>query len=89
MNLQAKTKRAKKAEAAAVSTDPDDDMIEVSRLVSMYVCNMTCIFSLKISNKRFVNVRVFNGRFLVDIREYWFDDAGVRKPGKKGELWYS
>lgn len=38
----------------------------------------------QISNKRFVNVRVFNGRFLVDIREYWYDDAGTRKPGKKG-----
>lgn len=39
---------------------------------------------IEISNKRFVNVRVFNGRFLVDIREYWYDDAGTRKPGKKG-----
>ncbi|CAI8040648.1 Activated RNA polymerase II transcriptional coactivator p15 [Geodia barretti] len=38
---------------------------------------------IEISNKRFVNVRVYNGRFLVDIREYWYDD-GVRKPGKKG-----
>ena len=44
----------------------------------------------QISNKRFVNVRVFNGRFLVDIREYWYDDAGTRKPGKKGEhAWVS
>lgn len=39
---------------------------------------------IEISNKRFVSVRMFQGRFLVDIREYWYDDAGTRKPGKKG-----
>ena len=40
---------------------------------------------LQLSSKRFVNVRVFNGKVLVDIREYWYDDSGTRKPGKKGE----
>ena len=46
---------------------------------------LTALPLLQISNKRFVNVRVFNGKFLVDIREYWYDDAGTRKPGKKGK----
>lgn len=32
-----------------------------------------------------MNVRLFNGRYLVDIREYYEDDAGERKPGRKGE----
>ena len=32
----------------------------------------------------YTNVRMFNGRYLVDIREYYIDDAGERKPGRKG-----
>ena len=39
---------------------------------------------LQLSAKRFVNVRTFNGKVLVDIREYYTDDSGERKPGKKG-----
>ena len=40
----------------------------------------------QISAKRFVKVRTFNGRHLVDIREYYEDrETGERKPGKKGE----
>ena len=34
-------------------------------------------------------MRMFNGRYLVDIREYYTDDAGERKPGRKGGLAYS
>jgi len=41
---------------------------------------------LQLSAKRFVNVRMFNGRYLVDIREFYTDDAGERKPGRKGGL---
>lgn len=33
---------------------------------------------------RFINVRTFNGKVLVDIREYYTDDSGERKPGRKG-----
>lgn len=39
---------------------------------------------IPLSAKRFVNVRAFKGKVLVDIREYYTDDAGERKPGKKG-----
>ena len=39
---------------------------------------------LQLSAKRFVNVRTFNGKVLVDIREYYTDDSGERKPGRKG-----
>lgn len=42
--------------------------------------------SPQLSAKRFVNVRSFNGKVLVDIREYYNDDSGERKPGKKGEV---
>lgn len=40
---------------------------------------------LQLSAKRFVNVRTFNGKVLVDIREYYTDDSGERKPGRKGQ----
>ena len=32
---------------------------------------------------------MFNGRYLVDIREYYTDDAGERKPGRKGGSAYN
>ncbi|XP_065911040.1 activated RNA polymerase II transcriptional coactivator p15-like [Dysidea avara] len=38
---------------------------------------------LELSPKRFVTVRTFKGRIMVDIREYW-DSDGELKPGKKG-----
>ena len=41
---------------------------------------------MQLSAKRFVNVRSFKGKCLIDIREYWIDDDGERKPGKKGTL---
>ena len=56
----------------------------------MFCCRL--LFSphtQQLSAKRFVNVRMFNGRYLVDIREYYTDDAGERKPGRKGGLGYS
>ncbi|CAB4030813.1 activated RNA polymerase II transcriptional coactivator p15-like, partial [Paramuricea clavata] len=37
-----------------------------------------------IGKKRNVNVREFKGKVLIDIREYYEDDAGNMKPGKKG-----
>lgn len=55
----------------------------------MYMPVFSYVFMLQISNKRFVSVRMFQGRFLVDIREYWYDDAGTRKPGKKGRYMVS
>ncbi|CAB4001206.1 activated RNA polymerase II transcriptional coactivator p15 [Paramuricea clavata] len=38
----------------------------------------------QIGKKRNVNVREFKGKVLIDIREYYEDDAGNMKPGKKG-----
>ncbi|KAF0304313.1 Activated RNA polymerase II transcriptional coactivator p15 [Amphibalanus amphitrite] len=37
-----------------------------------------------IAPKRFVKIRKFKGKTYVDIREYWNDDKGDLKPGKKG-----
>lgn len=42
-------------------------------------------WTLQLSMKRFVNVHTFNGKILVDIREYYEDDAGELKPGRKGD----
>lgn len=33
---------------------------------------------------RYVSIRDFKGKVLIDIREYWMDQAGEMKPGKKG-----
>ncbi|KAG2466550.1 SUB1 regulator of transcription b [Polypterus senegalus] len=38
----------------------------------------------QIGKMRFVSVRDFKGRVLIDIREYWMDQEGEMKPGKKG-----
>ena len=47
---------------------------------------MSAYFNIQLSAKRFVDVRTFNGKVLVDIREYYTDDSGERKPGKKGSV---
>ncbi|KAG8444189.1 hypothetical protein GDO86_002513 [Hymenochirus boettgeri] len=38
----------------------------------------------QIGRMRYVSVRDFKGKVLIDIREYWMDQAGDMKPGKKG-----
>ena len=40
----------------------------------------------QLSRKRKVSVRTFHGKVMVDIREFWNDDEGNLKPGKKGGL---
>lgn len=35
---------------------------------------------------RYVSVRDFKGKVLIDIREYWMNQDGEMKPGKKGNL---
>ncbi|XP_060762664.1 SUB1 regulator of transcription b [Neoarius graeffei] len=38
----------------------------------------------QIGKMRYVSIRDFKGKVLIDIREYWMDQAGEMKPGKKG-----
>ncbi|XP_015672501.1 activated RNA polymerase II transcriptional coactivator p15 isoform X1 [Protobothrops mucrosquamatus] len=38
----------------------------------------------QIGKMRYVNVRDFKGKVLIDIREYWMDQEGEMKPGRKG-----
>ncbi|XP_076857190.1 SUB1 regulator of transcription b [Brachyhypopomus gauderio] len=38
----------------------------------------------QIGKMRYVSVRDFKGKVLIDIREYWMDQSGDMKPGKKG-----
>ncbi|XP_077572186.1 activated RNA polymerase II transcriptional coactivator p15-like [Stigmatopora nigra] len=38
----------------------------------------------QIGRMRYVSVREFKGKVLVDIREYWTNTDGEMKPGKKG-----
>ena len=40
--------------------------------------------SFQLNKNRFVSVSEFKNQIRVDIREYYFDDNGDRKPGKKG-----
>ena len=40
--------------------------------------------SWPLSAKRFVNINNFRGKLMVDIREFYQDDSGELKPGKKG-----
>uniref|UniRef100_A0A8C7WTP9 Activated RNA polymerase II transcriptional coactivator p15 n=1 Tax=Oryzias sinensis TaxID=183150 RepID=A0A8C7WTP9_9TELE len=39
----------------------------------------------QIGKMRYVSVRDFKGKVLIDIREYWMNQDGEMKPGKKGE----
>lgn len=48
----------------------------------MFVC--CCVFFFKIGKMRYVSVRDFKGKVLIDIREYWMDQEGEMKPGRKG-----
>ncbi|TWW61095.1 Activated RNA polymerase II transcriptional coactivator p15 SUB1 -like protein [Takifugu flavidus] len=38
----------------------------------------------QIGKMRYVSVRDFKGKVLIDIREYWMNQDGEMKPGKKG-----
>ncbi|CDQ64269.1 activated RNA polymerase II transcriptional coactivator p15 isoform X1 [Oncorhynchus mykiss] len=38
----------------------------------------------QIGKMRYVSVREFKGKCLIDIREYWMDQEGEMKPGRKG-----
>jgi len=38
----------------------------------------------QIGKMRYVSVRDFKGKSLIDIREYWMNSDGEMKPGKKG-----
>ena len=40
--------------------------------------------SLKLSNNRYLTVSDFKNKVRVDIREYYRNEDGERKPGKKG-----
>lgn len=44
------------------------------------------LFILQIGKMRYVSVRDFKGKVLIDIREYWMDPEGEMKPGRKGEI---
>ena len=43
-----------------------------------------CTNSWPLSAKRFVTINNFRGKLMVDIREFYQDDSGELKPGKKG-----
>ncbi|KAE8636578.1 hypothetical protein XENTR_v10003045 [Xenopus tropicalis] len=38
----------------------------------------------QIGKMRYVSVRDFKGKVLIDVREYFMDQAGEMKPGRKG-----
>ncbi|XP_012676594.1 SUB1 regulator of transcription a [Clupea harengus] len=38
----------------------------------------------QIGKMRYASVRNFKGKVLIDIREYWMDQDGEMKPGRKG-----
>ena len=40
----------------------------------------------QIGKMRYVSVRDFKGKILIDIREYWMDSEGEMKPGRKGKV---
>lgn len=40
--------------------------------------------SFQLSNNRFLTVSEFRNKVRVDIREYYLNDDGEKKPGKKG-----
>ncbi|KAM9821545.1 SUB1 regulator of transcription b isoform X1 [Syngnathus typhle] len=56
---------------------------------NMFQCGLPMSFQYiqylpKIGRMRYVSVRDFKGKVLIDIREYWTNPDGDMKPGKKG-----
>lgn len=47
-------------------------------------CVKLTVCFLQIGKMRYVSVRDFKGKVLIDIREYWMNQDGDMKPGKKG-----
>ncbi|XP_055451480.1 activated RNA polymerase II transcriptional coactivator p15-like [Psammomys obesus] len=39
---------------------------------------------LQVGKRRHLSVQDFRGEVLIDIREYWLDTEGAKKPGRRG-----
>lgn len=77
-------KRKKKSQEYIDDSDDPEDTGERTKKARMAAESQPDNEMIALSAKRFVNVRMFKGKYLIDIREYWTDDDGERKPGKKG-----
>ncbi|OPJ58041.1 hypothetical protein AV530_007086 [Patagioenas fasciata monilis] len=53
-------------------------------LVDWRVVHAFRSYLMLIGKMRYVSVRDFKGKVLIDIREYWMDQEGEMKPGRKG-----
>uniref|UniRef100_A0A3P8TI16 Activated RNA polymerase II transcriptional coactivator p15 n=1 Tax=Amphiprion percula TaxID=161767 RepID=A0A3P8TI16_AMPPE len=69
----------------------------VEQIWAPFICTVCCIYMccnyvcssngdgnmFQIGKRRYVSVRDFKGKDLIDIREYWMNQDGEMKPGKK------
>uniref|UniRef100_A0A7N9IAR5 Activated RNA polymerase II transcriptional coactivator p15 n=1 Tax=Macaca fascicularis TaxID=9541 RepID=A0A7N9IAR5_MACFA len=61
------------------SSSRDDNMFQ-----ELFITFITGSPAQEIGKMRYVSVRDFKGKVLIDIREYWMDPEGEMKPGRKG-----
>ncbi|XP_053502243.1 SUB1 regulator of transcription a [Ictalurus furcatus] len=67
-------KKQKSGESSKTSSAPKSGGSSANKKDNMF----------QIGKMRYVSVREFKGKVLIDIREYWMDQEGEMKPGKKG-----
>ncbi|KAK6749838.1 hypothetical protein RB195_002071 [Necator americanus] len=87
-----KNNNEKKAEKRRVDSDSSSDEgvvdktpVKKSKSGGNRVKNADGEEMIEIGSMRYVNVRNFRGKSLIDVREYYMDKAsGVLRPGKKG-----
>ncbi|XP_016112878.1 activated RNA polymerase II transcriptional coactivator p15-like [Sinocyclocheilus grahami] len=68
------SKKQKSGETSKVSSASKSSSSSSSKNDNMF----------QIGKMRYVSVRDFKGKVLIDIREYWMDQEGEMKPGRKG-----
>ncbi|XP_016337158.1 activated RNA polymerase II transcriptional coactivator p15-like [Sinocyclocheilus anshuiensis] len=78
------TKAKRKKQATPEKPSKKQKSGETSKVSSASKSSSKNDNMFQIGKMRYVSVRDFKGKVLIDIREYWMDQEGEMKPGRKG-----